>query len=221
MGKTIKSKYWRLELYPTKEQLDREGLAQDYDGSAGYGSLPDDWLEILDQTCLPMAISPLHDRDTKPDGSVKKPHYHVVISYPSSNTTLSAVKARIADRLNAPAPFVADNPKGAYEYLWHKNHPEKYQYDEAGVKRLGGYTVPLTSDETQLLKGQLQDFIIDRHIVEYAAFLDLVKSEFGADSDLYDCATTYHSLWNTYITSRRHRAAPPTPYIDPLTGEVK
>lgn len=221
MAKNLKSKYWRLELYPTKEQLEREGLAKDYDGSAGYGSLPDDWRERLEQTCLPMAISPLHDKDTKPDGSVKKPHYHIVINYPSSNTTLKAVKERIADELNAPAPLIADNPKGAYEYLWHKNSPEKHQYDKSGVIHLGGYRVPLTSDEVRLLKGELQDFISDRNIVEYAAFLDLVKSEFGTDSDLYDCATTYYALWNTYITSRRHSTSPQTPYIDPLTGEVK
>ncbi len=204
MAKNLKSKYWRLELYPTKEQLEREGLAKDYDGSAGYGTLPDNWLEILEQTCLPIAISPLHDKDTKPDGSVKKPHYHIVINYPSSNTTLKAVKERIADELNAPAPFIADNPKGAYEYLWHKNSPEKFQYDEAGVIHLGGYRVPLTSDEVRLLKGELQDFIIENGIFEYNNFLDAVKSQFGAESDLYDCATVHYGMFNAYISSRRN-----------------
>lgn len=205
MGKNLKSKYWRLELYPTKEQLEREGLAKDYDGSAGYGSLPDDWLEILQQTCLPMAISPLHDRDTKPDGTVKKPHYHVVINYPSSNTTLKAVKERIADRLNAPAPLIADNPKGAYEYLWHKNDANKFQYDEQAVIKLGGYSVPLTSDDVRLLKGDLQDFICLNDIYEFGDFLDAVKSQYGAESDYYECATVHHSMFNTYITSRRNK----------------
>lgn len=201
----IKSKYWRLELYPTQEQLDRAGLAQDYDGSAGYGSLPDDWLDRLKQTCLPMAISPLHDHDTKPDGTVKKPHYHVVINYPSSNTTLKAVKERIADPLNAPTPFVADNPKGAYEYLWHKNDSDKYQYDREGVLELNGYKVPLSTDDVQVLKGALMDFIVEYSIYEYADFLDAVKLQYGAESDEYGCATTHTILFNTYITSRRNK----------------
>lgn len=201
----IKSKYWRLELYPTKEQLDRDGLAPDYDGSAGYGTLPDDWLDILKQTCLPMAISPLHDKDTKPDGSVKKPHYHVVINYPSSNTTLKAVKERIADVLNAPSPFVAHNPKGAYEYLWHKNDSDKYQYDKDGVIEINGYKVPLSTDDIKVLKGALQDFICEYNIFEYADFLDAVKANFGADSDEYECATNHTMLFNTYITSKRNK----------------
>lgn len=201
----IKSKYWRLELYPTKEQLERDGLAIGYDGSAGYGSLPDDWLDILKQTCLPMAISPLHDHDTKADGSIKKPHYHVVINYPSSNTTLKAVKERITDRLAAPTPFVADNPRGAYEYLWHKNDTDKYQYDKTAVLEINGYKVPLSTDDVQILKAQLQDFIREYDIFEYADFLDAVKDNFGSDSDEYNCATNHTILFNTYITSRRHK----------------
>ena len=201
----IKSKYWRLELYPTKAQLEAAGQALDYDGSAGYGTLPDDWLDILKQTCLPMAISPLHDKDTKPDGSRKKPHYHVVINYPSSNTTLKAVKERIADRLNAPAPFVADNPKGAYEYLWHKNDSDKYQYEKEGVLEINGYRVPLSTDDVQILKGQLMDFVNEYNLFEYGDFLDAVKMQFGADSEEFGCATNYTILFNSYISSKRNK----------------
>lgn len=37
-------------------------------------SLPKNWQEILTQTGLPVAISPLHDKDVNPDKTVKKPH---------------------------------------------------------------------------------------------------------------------------------------------------
>nr|WP_217265565.1 Rep family protein [Helicobacter pylori] len=36
------------------------------------------WLEILERTCIPCAISPLHDKDLENDGTPKKPHYHVL-----------------------------------------------------------------------------------------------------------------------------------------------
>lgn len=202
--KAIKSKYWRLEIYPTKEQLDAQGLASDYDGSSGYGSLPDNWLEILEQTCLPMAISPLHDKDLKPDGTLKKPHYHIVINYPSSNTTLKAVKDRLSDPLHAPVPFVAENPRGAYEYLWHQNSPEKFQYNKDEVIHLSGYKVPITSDEARFIKAELQNFIRDHDITEYCVFCDAVLATFAADSDQFEIACNYHNLFYQYIQSRRH-----------------
>ena len=40
-------------------------------------SMPDNWEEIISSTGLPMAISPLHDKDINPTGEIKKPHYHV------------------------------------------------------------------------------------------------------------------------------------------------
>ena len=40
-------------------------------------SLPENWLEILQNSGLQIAISPLHDKDINPDGTIKKPHYHI------------------------------------------------------------------------------------------------------------------------------------------------
>ena len=54
-------------------------------------SLPSNWEEIILNTGLPMAISPLHDKDINPDGTEKKPHYHVIIYY--ENATLLKVVA--------------------------------------------------------------------------------------------------------------------------------
>ena len=58
-------------------------------------SLPGDWQEILTQTGLPIAISPLHDKDENPDGTKKKPHYHVILVY------LDVYKRQISDRLRS------------------------------------------------------------------------------------------------------------------------
>jgi len=57
-------------------------------------SVPEDWQEKLEQIGLPMAISPLHDSDMKPDGTIKKPHWHVI--YIANNpVTTDNVRKRI------------------------------------------------------------------------------------------------------------------------------
>lgn len=41
-------------------------------------SVPEGWQEKLAEIGQPMAISPLHDKDVKPDGTLKKAHWHII-----------------------------------------------------------------------------------------------------------------------------------------------
>jgi len=122
----VKKRNWAFVVYPTKEQLDI--LNSRYDGSDGYGTLPDNWIEILQLSGLQYAVSPIHDKDENPDKTIKKPHYHVIVSY-GSPTTYNNVKS-LTDSLNAPIPQALEQIRGYYRYLTHKDNPEKYQYDE-------------------------------------------------------------------------------------------
>lgn len=117
----LKSRHWRLEFYPD--------------------SAPQNWKEILEDTFLPIAISPLHDQDVKEDGSPKKPHYHVIVTFP--NTTTSGKALAIADALNAPhCALPADSISGAYWYFIHRFQKEKHQYDECDIIVLNGFEAP-------------------------------------------------------------------------------
>lgn len=123
MSKTtsLKSRHWRLEFYPD--------------------SAPQNWKEILEDTFLPIAVSPLHDQDVKEDGSPKKPHYHVIVTFP--NTTTSGKALAIADALNAPhCVLPADSLAGAYWYFIHKYQKEKHQYNECDIIVLNGFEAP-------------------------------------------------------------------------------
>lgn len=42
-------------------------------------SVPDDWQEKLAEIGQPLAISPLHDKDLNADGTLKKPHWHIMV----------------------------------------------------------------------------------------------------------------------------------------------
>ena len=65
-----KARYWSFVAYPE--------------------SLPSDWKDTLTRTGLPIAISPLHDKDINPNGEAKKAHYHVILCF-DGPTTYSVV----------------------------------------------------------------------------------------------------------------------------------
>ena len=65
-------------------------------------SAPENWRDILDQTHMRWIESPLHDKDTNPDGSKKKAHWHIMLSS-DGPITEKQVKSIIAP-LNGPVP---------------------------------------------------------------------------------------------------------------------
>ena len=216
--KSIKKRNWAFVVYPKKEQL--EVVGSDYDGSDGYGSAPDDWIEQLQLSGLQYAISPLHDKDKHEDGSghFKKPHYHVIVVY-GSPTTYNNVKS-LTDSFNAPIPQALEQIRGYYRYLTHKDNPDKYQYDEKDIVTGGGFNIAdfmeLSKSEVSEIKYKLQQLIRERHITEYAHFMDYVQD--NLDRINYDVASSHTIFFNTYIKSIRHSGM--SSKVDPETGEV-
>ena len=148
----IKKRNWAFVVYPTKEQLAK--LNSKYDGSDGYGSVPDDWKQKLNLSGLQYAISPLHDKDELEDksGKTKKPHYHVIICY-GSPTTYNNVK-NLTDSLNSPIPQALEQVRGYYRYFTHKDNADKYQYDE---KEKFSETNPLSEDPDATTSKPIKD----------------------------------------------------------------
>ena len=44
------------------------------------------WRNILDELHVPWVESPLHDKDTNPDGEIKKPHWHIAMFFNSKKS---------------------------------------------------------------------------------------------------------------------------------------
>lgn len=90
-------------------------------------------VEVMDGLCVPYAISPLHDSDVLSDGSLKKPHWHIVIKW-RNTTTLKAVIKHVCPALGCPmyAKIVA-SMRLMLRYLAHLDNPEKAQYDPAKI----------------------------------------------------------------------------------------
>ena len=167
-------------------------------------SLPTDYLDIIQNTGLMCAISPLHNKDVNPDGEIKKEHYHFIVKY-DGPTTFNQVK-QLTDSLNCTIPIKLESLRGMYRYHLHLDNPEKYQYDDRDRTLLNGFDPKdvdaLTQTEIQKLLKDIIIFIKENDILEYSDLLDIFT-----DNDLCDLlqvAMTHTIMLNTYITSKRH-----------------
>lgn len=169
-------------------------------------SLPEDWKEQLQLTGLEIAISPLHDQDFNPTGDSKKAHYHIILCY-KGPTTLENVKSLVCDRLGQPIPIPLDSVVGYYNYLTHKDNPEKAQYKESEIQTFNGFDSSkynaLTQSQIKKLIIDLSVFIVDNDIIEYADLVQILLSE--ELFDLFEVASTHTFYFNSFITSRRNK----------------
>lgn len=184
-SKNVKKRNWAFIVYPD--------------------SAPADWQEILRQTGLQCAVSPLHDSDLDPTGEPKKPHYHVIACY-SGPTSYNVVKG-LTDNLNAPTPQALEQVRGYYRYLTHKDNPEKFQYDENLIQTINGFSIfdfcELTKSEVISIKRNLQSLIRSLDIREYSDFMDyLLDNELTSEYDVASCNTYF---FEKYISSRRNK----------------
>lgn len=185
MKKNIKKRNWAFVLYPE--------------------SAPENWRDLLQETGLLVAISPLHDKDLDPTGEPKKAHYHIILTF-DGPTTYNNVKT-ITDRLNQPIPQPLEQIRGYYRYFTHMDNPEKYQYSDNEITTLNGFDInnyiELTYTEVSKYLLELQMFIRNNDIVEYSELLDiLVDNEL---KEMWDVARNHTFLLDKYICSRRNK----------------
>ena len=169
-------------------------------------SMPDNWFELLQNTGLPICVSPLHDKDINPDGTPKKPHFHFVCYY-DNTTTFNNVKTNVCDLINATIPIKLESMVGMYRYHLHLDNPEKYQYDDRFRTFINGFDVSkvtaLTVTEIKKLVLDIQDFIQTNEIVEYSDLMDLLKE--NNLFNMWEVAYSHTMFFNSYISSRRNK----------------
>ena len=94
-------------------------------------------IKALSQEHLTFAVSPIHDRDVEDDGSLKKAHYHLLLSY-SSSTTLNNIRGWFnvcgLPESDLHSVRVCASGVGFFRYLTHKDNPEKAQYDDKDIR---------------------------------------------------------------------------------------
>ena len=183
MAKYTKSRTWGMVVYPE--------------------SAPENWQELLSETFMQFAVSPLHDKDINPDGEIKKPHWHVILIWDGPVTQNAAMK--IAEKVNAPQPVKLESVRGAYRYFTHMDNPEKYQYDEKDIKLFNGFDissyVSLTKEEKYEAIGKIMDIINENGITEYIDLLNILRVN---DYNLFKVACDNTILSTNVVRSLRH-----------------
>lgn len=170
-------------------------------------SLPNAWIEQLQQSGLQCAISPLHDRDYNADGSLKKAHYHVILCY-SGPTSFNVVCKLVCEQLGQPIPQALEQIRGYYRYFTHKDNPEKAQYNESEIKSINGFNiqdyVELTKSEVFELKKRVMAIIQEQDFIEYSDLIDFLISSEDLKNES-EIALNNTLLFDRYISSRRHK----------------
>lgn len=179
-------------------------------------SMPENWIQILQDEHVDCVISPLHDSDLNDDGSKKKSHYHIVLRFdgPTTDNIAKEIFSRIqsvgCERVNS---FLA-----MCRYLTHMDNPEKAQYDPDDVTVIGNINykdIILSDIDKYKVTREIVQFVKDNDITEYTEIFDyaMMNNEtwFRALCD----NATYQV--NKYIESRRNQKKNKAQYM--LTAE--
>ena len=161
----------------------RQGKSKKADRTKYYAfvmypdSAPDNWKQLLDEMHVPVLVSPLHDNDVNPNGTLKKPHWHVIIMFGSLKSKEQFAEFR--DRVNGVGCETVHDLKAYARYLIHRDNPEKAQYKREDVTEICGAdfdTVILSeNDDFQMLADMVQ-YCVDNDIHSFAKFVMICKA---------------------------------------------
>lgn len=182
-------------------------------------SAPSDWIENLTQQGLEFAISPLHDKDITGQGEQKKAHYHVLLI----KQTKWQTAAMLCDITNGPCCIPVSNVRGKYDYLTHKNDPNKAQYDPTEIQRFNGFDIAkyenLTSAEVSQIMWDLTNICRDECITEYSELIAYIMENMSMSE--FDVASR-HTIYFTNLVKGiwRRTQSNDTYDVDRITGEL-
>lgn len=167
--------------------------------------LPSDWVERLEKIGVPIAISPLHDKDKdKKNGGYIKRHYHGI--YIANNpVTAESVRNKLRAVLSsenveckavARVQIIYEAVENVYLYLTHESKDaikkNKHRYDKADIKHISNFDIEryITIDvetKNQVLKTLLQ--IIRAYsipnVLDLHDFIDENGASYGIDMNLF------------------------------------
>lgn len=141
-------------------------------------SAPENWLETLDGLHVPAFVSPLHDKDTNPDGSPKKPHWHVLIMFAGVKTKEQA--QAVIDAIGGVGCESVSTVRGYARYLVHADNPEKAQYEKSNVRAFSSAdydaVTHLPTDDVKMVR-EMMEYIRVNQITSFAQFADICAVE--------------------------------------------
>lgn len=137
------------------------------------------WQEKLANLYSPVYYI-LHNCDANPDGTLKKPHYHILLAFENPRSIKSV--ERFCEEIGAANGVVQQVQclKGYARYLCHLDNPDKHLYSQEDVICIGGadYSTMINTESDKL--SQVSDiiaFINEHGIFVYADLIDYCLCE--------------------------------------------
>lgn len=141
-------------------------------------SAPDGWQDLLSGMCIPAMISPLHDKDLNPDGTPKKPHWHVILAFEGKKSVEQVDK--VIKAFNGVGIVKINSVRGYARYLCHLDNPEKVQYPTEDVIALSGADffsyIGLPTDKYKAVSEMIA-FCKEKDIYSYSALLEYAQDQ--------------------------------------------
>lgn len=152
-------------------------------------SAPDNWEDLLRLSGHIVAVSPLHDKDKKKDGTLKKPHYHAIIAKRDGGKyTFNTARAVSKGMLHGTIPILLSSPRGYYRYFCHLDNPDKAQYPESQIIRINGFDpadfLDLSRAEEMEIRKKLTHQMYEMGITDYGTLVCLIMEE-GSNDEFY------------------------------------
>lgn len=189
--KNIKSRAWTWVVYEEQIEKVRE------------------WLEGSPE--IAWAMSPKHSDDLNPDGTPKKPHWHLCVHFPGP-TTYNVAKG-MSDEMSLPIPQDCRNTRGMVRYFLHLDHPDKAKYTKSEITAGGGFDVEeylkLSQSEKdreeRLFMSKLLDICTELDLQVYNEVADYVLTELP---EMYQHFRRNHFVIKEYLYARHRYGAP-------------
>lgn len=129
----LRRKVWTFVHWPYEELGHRP---QDFEKSIAANEIA----ARLTTEITPSLVSPCHDRDVKEDGTLAKPHHHIVLFFEQPmryKYVLTFIQLAVGlDTVKYVEPV--HNVRAMMRYLTHMDSPEKAQYDPLEVIEVCG-----------------------------------------------------------------------------------
>ncbi len=190
---------------PKTEKKYKDERSRNWSIIAYPESACENFREILHKHCKKFTISPLHDRDLNEDGTLKKPHWHIVLLF-DSKKSYAQIK-QISDEIKAAPPQKVISVQAMLDYQCHLNNPEKAQYEISQVYAVGiNYEKEImgNSEFIKHIRAEIFTMIQNENIKEYADLLDRLQSVAELDEH-FDYACKHTILFRGYLNSSRNR----------------
>lgn len=135
-----------------------------------------DWQEILSSYHVPAFVSPLHDQDVLPDGTKKKPHYHVMIMYEGVKTRDQAIE--VLSSFGGVGCEIVGSISGYARYLCHLDELTKVHYSIDDVRSFAGadyyHIASLPSDRYKMLD-EMVDYCVKNNVISFTDFVNYCR----------------------------------------------